>query len=279
MFRARGQAHAVAGAAHLEWNRRNSVHRVRGSAEVDLQGAAVRVLLKAYRFLSLTAGLSLLASAAAFAVPVTFTSLTGLTGGTPANTATFKADLSVVGLGTISSITIGDNSGGLGGAPGQFSGFDLDAIVLSTTDCADAACVAGLAGLAVFDFSPAGTLFTPGAQRAPVDPKLFGTGVTGSTVDNAVATLGLFDANSTTDATAFGFVSMGDGGILSFNLTSAVSTAGLFLYIGEVGDNGEVAAGNITVSERPVAAPEPAALLLAGLGMAGMAFARRRARG
>jgi len=121
--------------------------------------------------------------------------------------------------------------------------------------------------LAVFDFSPAGTLFTPGAQRAPVDPKLFGTDPGGSTVDNAVATLGLFDANSTTAIPgAFGFVSMGDGGVLSFNLTGPVSTSGLFLYVGEVGDNGEVAAGNIFVSDRAVSdVPEPSSLVLFGL--------------
>src|ERR1700741_5457333 len=78
-------------------------------------------------------------SASATAVPVTFTKLTGLTGGSPAATAVYKADLSGLGVANIQSITISDNSSGLGGAPGQFSGFDLDAIKLSTTNCADAA--------------------------------------------------------------------------------------------------------------------------------------------
>ncbi len=45
-----------------------------------------------------------------------------------------------------------------------------------------------------FNYS-SGVIFTPGAQRAPADPKLFGTGPTGSTV-NPVATLGLFDGES-----------------------------------------------------------------------------------
>jgi hypothetical protein len=216
-------------------------------------------------------------SSVAWAVPVTFAELTGTTGGNPAETAVFKADLSSVGIANILSLTIADNSAGLGGSPGQFSGFDLDALILSTTDCATAACAQGLIGMNVFDFTPAGTFFTPGVQRVPVDPKLFGTGVTGNTVDNAVATLAALDANSTTALppavpAAFGFVSLGDGGVLSFNLTSLVSTSGLFLYIGEVGNNGEVAAGSITVSERAI--PEPALLVLFGVGL--IALSRRR---
>jgi hypothetical protein len=209
-------------------------------------------------------------SSVAWAVPVTLAELTGTTGGNPAQTAVFKADLSSVGIANILSLTISDNSAGLGGAPGQFTAFDLDAVILSTTDCATAACAQGLIGMNVFDFTPAGTFFTPGGQRVPIDPKLFGTGVTGNTVDNAVATLAALDANSTTALpptvpSAFGFVSLGDNGVISFNLTSLVSTSGLFLYIGEVGNNGEVAAASITVSQRPI--PEPALLALFGVGL------------
>ncbi|MBC7780657.1 MAG: PEP-CTERM sorting domain-containing protein [Proteobacteria bacterium] len=213
---------------------------------------------------------------AAQGASLVFTELTGVAGGTPAGTAVFRADLSSVGVGTMQSITIRDNSFGLGGSPGRFSGFDLDAIKLSTTSCATAACASGLAGLGVFNFG-AGTLFTPGAQRAPADPKLFGTNPAGTAVDNGVATLALFDGNSTTDPTADGFLSMGDGGELSFNLTSAVSTAGLFLYIGEVGDNGEVAAGDVTISSDVRVVPLPGSLpLIAGGLMAGAFVFRRR---
>jgi hypothetical protein len=206
------------------------------------------------------AGAFLALSSAASAATVTFTQLTGITGGSPANTVVFRADLSGTGVGTIQSITIRDTPG-LGGAGGQFSGFDLDAIKFSSTSCADAACAAGLVGLPGFDFVN-GVLFVPGTQRAPVDAKLFGTGPGGNTVDNAVATLGAFDANSTTGPGAGGFLSMGDGGQISFNLTGGgLSTAGLYLYIGEVGNNGEVAAGSITISSNPV---DPSVIPLPG---------------
>ena len=209
----------------------------------------------------------------ASAATVSLTKLAGVTGGSPAATAVYKADLSGIS-GSINSITIADNSAGLGGAPGQFSGFDLDAIKLSSTDCANAACAAGAAGLSVFDFVGA-TLFTPGTQRAPADAKLFGTGPAGNTVDDIVATLEAFDGNATTAIPgAAGFVSMGDNGILSFNLTAATLAAGLFMYIGEVGDNGEVAASNISVN--PGRVPEPAGLALTALLLAGLVRPPRR---
>jgi hypothetical protein len=90
-----------------------------------------------------------------------------------------------------------------------------------------------------------------------------------------VATLGLFDAENTTGPTVFGFLSLGDNGAIDFNLTSAVTTAGLFLYIGEVGDNGEVAAGSILVRDTN-SVPEPSGLALLGLAAAGFASWKRR---
>lgn len=212
---------------------------------------------------------------AAHATPVSFTLLPGSAGGNPALTGVYRADLSGLGLGQIASVTISDNSAGLGGSPGQFSGFDLDAIVLSTVLINDASEVGTLTPAGTFNF--AASLLTPGAQRAPADPALFGTSA--GQVDNAVATLELFDGDAIAAIPgAFGFVSLGDNGILSVNLLSAVALGGpLYLYIGEVGNNGEVAASNIVVSDVPVETPEPAAGLLFAMGaltLAGLRWSR-----
>ena len=203
---------------------------------------------------------------------------TGVTGGTPAATGVFKADLSGLATpGQIASVTIIDNSSTSAGSPGQFSGFDLDAIVLSTTLITDASQVGTLVRAATFDFAT--SIFTGGVQTPPVDPALFGT--SGGQVNNAVATLDSFDGNSTTAIPgAFGFVSLGVGGSLSINLTSPIATGGtLYLYIGEVGNNGEVAASSITVSSEPVGTtPLPATLPLfaTGLGALGLLGWRRK---
>jgi hypothetical protein len=142
---------------------------------------------------------SYMSATAAYATSatITFTKLSGLTGGSPAGTAVYRADLSGLGLVTIESLTVQDSDSGIGGSPGKFTGFDLDAIKLANSLVGDASLVNGLAGLAVFNFSPAGTLFLPGTQQPPIDPgELFGTA--GGNIDNAVATLEAFDANSAT---------------------------------------------------------------------------------
>ncbi len=188
----------------------------------------------------------------ASAATLLFTELSGVTGAPGgAGTGVYRANLGALG-GTFGAISITDASGGFGGAAGRFSGFDLDAIILSTTFCTTAACVASATPLGLFNFST-GIVFTPGTQRAPTDPKLFGTGPSGVTVDNSVATLGSFDAFSST-VTPAGFLSLGDRGSIVFNLTSITSTDGLYLYIGEVGNNGEVACSNVNLLPNQLAA-------------------------
>jgi hypothetical protein len=198
---------------------------------------------------------------------VTFTQLSGVTGGSPAATGVFIADLS--GLGTIASVTIKDNSSTSAGSPGQFSGFDLDAIVLSSVLISDAAQVGTLGHAGTFDFAT--SFLTGGTQTAPADPFLFGT--VGGQVDNAVATLDSFDGNSTTAIPgAAGFVSLGVGGQLAINLTSpVVAGSPLYLYIGEVGNNGEVAAGTISISSDPITRSVPGPI--AGAGLPGLILA------
>lgn len=203
------------------------------------------------------------------AAPVTFTKLSGLTGGTLAGTAVYKADLSAFAGQSFASISIADASGGLGGAPGQFSGFDLDAVFFSTVDCADAACAKAAVVTPLLDYTA--MVFTAGGQRPPTDPALFGSNAS-LTVNNAIATLGAFDGESST-ATPFGFLSMGDNGVLSINFFAATDISALRLYIGEVGDNGEVGLSSITLSPNRV--PEPGTLALMAGGLLALGVRRR----
>ena len=145
-----------------------------------------------------------LAVNSATAAAVTFTKLTGITGGQIAGTGVYRADLSGLGLTSISQIILTDISQGFGGFTGQFSGFDLDAIVLSNTSVDTAAAAKTVATLPGFNYFPAagpgspGTLITPGTQRAPVDPKLFGTVLGPVRIDPTVATLDIGTSGSAT---------------------------------------------------------------------------------
>lgn len=215
--------------------------------------------------------LSLASAAHADVATVSFTKLTGLAG--VQGTTIFRADLSALSFDTIQSITLIDSNSQSGGSPGAFSGFDLDGIKLSTTLANTAAQASAAAALPGFDFSPANTLFTPGTQRSPVAAKLFGTDASGLNVDPAMATLSQFDSNWFTS----GEVTLGDGGKISFNLTAPISTAGLYLYIGEVGGSlGENVSGTLIVSSQPVPEPEALALLVGGLGLLPFLSRKRR---
>jgi len=184
------------------------------------------------------------------AVGLQFTPLSGLAGTDNATTTVYRADLSTLTAPSVTSITIDDNSFALDGDTGQLSGLDLDAIKISTNLATTASQVDTLPSLNVLNFSSAGVSLTPGAQRAPADPDLFGT--IGDNVDNTVATLSRFDADF--GSAPDGFVSLGEGGSITFNFTSAVSTASTYVYIGEVEDLGEVTAANINATIPPAPA-------------------------
>lgn len=180
---------------------------------------------------------------------VPLTKLPGLIGGTPARTTVYMADLSNLGLTNIGSVAILDNSAGSGGASGQFSGIDLDALRLSTISCSDASCVANLSAPPILNISPGRVVFAPGSQRPPADPKLFGTDLTGAAVDFATASLSSFDANAgPSNPDKRGSLSLGDGGILIASLQNPISTSGLNLYIGEVGD-AEMSTASVIISD------------------------------
>ncbi|MCX5662710.1 MAG: PEP-CTERM sorting domain-containing protein, partial [Planctomycetota bacterium] len=145
--------------------------------------------MKKSLLLSAALALGLAGTSFGASVPVTFTKLTGLTGGSPAATAVYRATIAANTLTSLLSISITDNSDHSAGADGQFSGFDLDAIKLSYSSVGTAAAADALVGLGGFSFG-AGTVFAAGTQDAPADPKLFGTNAAGTNVNDAVATLG-----------------------------------------------------------------------------------------
>ena len=189
-------------------------------------------------------------------VSLNFEKLDGLTGSKNL-TAVFRADLSGLNI-DLRSLSITDSGNG-GGGSGNFTGFDVDGIKLSSARVDNAEDINGVSGLDVFDFSPLGTVFDPGTQRSPVSsvdpvasPDLLGT-INGF-VNNGFATLDNFDANPFTNS-GEGMMSLGDNGKLSFNLTEPITpdpNEPLFLYIGEGGNNEDAPEGEITVSNRRV---------------------------
>lgn len=202
-------------------------------------------------------------SGPALAAPLALTGLTGMTGTPPADlTGVWRADLMSSGLPFITQIIITDTSGGVGGASSEYSGTDLDAVRIATSSVGDATMVP--AASVAIDFGAA--VFMEGTQRPPGAPLLFGTSAA-NTLNNVVATLAAFDADSISPFN--GFLSMGDGGKLVINLAAPINPAvDRYLYIGEAGNNGE------TFSVEVV--PEPSTLVLAGLAGLAIVYVRRR---
>ena len=228
-------------------------------------------------FLRLSAAFLILGSmqANAVSVPITLTPL----GVTPQNTGVAKANLFGLGLTQLASITLTDD-GGTAGSPGIWSGFDLAGIKLSKTDCLTAACADGLVGESVFDFVNK-VLFTAGtrdATGAPLNgPCLAGTSGGGCTFNDSIATLGDFDATFDSGTGAHsGFLSFGRSGSITFDLTSLVLLdSPIYLYVGEVGNNGEALRGTVEISDIP-AVPVPASIWLFGTALIGFVGISRR---
>lgn len=172
----------------------------------------------------------------------------------PSSTGIFRADLS--DLNQIQSLTIADSGLGIGGAGGERSGFDLVGLKVSPVRIENATDINSIPGIDIFDFSPLSTFFSPGTQRPsnqpaiPESPDMFGS--LHGQVNNAIATLNAFDFDGNS-----GFVSLGDGGEVGFDLTESLNPDGpLYLYVGEAANNGESLAGQITASAQRINAQD-----------------------
>jgi Ca2+-binding RTX toxin-like protein len=176
----------------------------------------------------------------------------------------YVLDLQSSGLTTIKSITIQDDnivSGGSGGA----SGFDLDFIKLSTVATTNPKSVGSLADLGAFDFTN-GVAFHAGFMRdweTGDDAVWNTTHLYGTTVGNAYSaafsTLAIRDG---VPGPTNGQISFGEGGSITFTLTHAVSTAGLFLYLGDVGNGNDAAF--VTVSDDAQPPTDPGGVTVVG---------------
>jgi hypothetical protein len=225
-------------------------------------------------FAAAALGLALTTGAHAATVSPTFVDVGIDTTGTATQTRMYRADLTGLGLTEIASIKITDSNSGIGGSPGIYSGFDLDAIFLD---------IDGDLSTSGDRFYASSFLFTAGTIRPGgfFGPSPSGGPTNGSasssTVDEAWATLNSIDGIFF----GAGSLTLGDGGMLTAIFDPKVAIgASLYLFVGEVsGDAGEKVDGLIEVSDTiPDAAviPLPAAgwLLLSALG--GIALLRRR---
>ncbi len=187
-------------------------------------------------------------------IHLTFTAIGTFNGST-----IYRADLSNLGI-DINSLTLKDSGNFIGGSPGEYSGFDVDAVALSHTfvdgDGTDpvATDMNNIGALGVFDFSAAGLVFTPGTQRSGAYQSPDMHDLINGLVDNSRATLGAFDSSGFVGTD--GMLSLGDNGSLGLNLTAPVSTNGpLYLYVGEAGISSETISGDIDVSSGRLDAP------------------------
>ncbi|PZU08497.1 S-layer family protein [Sphingomonas sp.] len=174
----------------------------------------------------------------------------------------YRADLSNLGF-DIKSLVLGDSASGFGGSGGKASGFDIDALVLSTQKVdsfatrADFNNTSVLSHLDAFGFNTAETRYDPGTQRAgggnfPNASDLLGA--VNKMPDFGEATLGVADADGYAGT---GDLTLGDAGSIGFDLRDGVPSDGpLYLYVVESGDvAGEKLTGGLTASNTRLDAP------------------------
>ncbi len=194
-----------------------------------------------------------------------------------AGTLLQRVDLAAAGLTTINTIVLTDISGGVGGEPGIFSGYDLDAVFLDAdgdiTTTGDQIAFTSLA-------------FTGGTIRPTGDVnqmpsnlnnygQYFGTTFAGDIAGFGTgqsATLDTFDASNTASRlTANGFLSLGDGGEVVLTFADILVGDSMFLVFGEVGGQGEMLQVSV-----PSQVPLPGAVWLLLSGIAALFGVSRR---
>jgi hypothetical protein len=224
-----------------------------------------------------TAAFALVVAAQVTAAPVTMTQ-TGYVG----QTRVFRGDLTGLGLGSVTGVTVSDG-GAFGGSDGVFSGFDLDFVLL------DADGDWSTTGDQTLPLQATATV-TPGSIRnagsSPYQPtalhpgSLFGLNAGGS-IDLATATIAVRDADfsvppySLAVDTSNGWVTLGDNGSLTTAFPETLIGSHLWLFVGEAGPNTTeqmLAAVEVTGPIVPV----PGAIVLAGLGTSLLGALRRR---
>jgi len=188
-------------------------------------------------------------------------------------TAVYKGSVGQIESGAIDSIVVTD-LGQLGGSDGVFSGFDLDFILFDTDGTFNGNEFAAVdsATLSAGDVRRQST--TPFKPTANHPYALFGLGA-GGAVDMRTATLNTHDAFYVAGPdlavdTCRGWVSLGDGGVLTANMASMSEYSSdasmdwrdtLYLYLGDAGQNDEFIDAQVQILLDPGAyPPEPGTL-------------------
>ena len=187
-------------------------------------------------------------------------------------TTVFKVDLSEAGLANLTGVVLNDlGEEGLNGTAnsGPATGLDIDGLIISSTECFDAACVAELSSIA--EFGEVEYMAGSGGED------FYGTTEGGFNAE--LVNIGEMDGDVSDGVR--GLITLGLGGTLVVNLAEAlnnINVGPMFLYIGETGGEGAEFAGEAVdlLGDGAQAVPLPGALPLLLTGAAGLGFASRR---